>query len=114
MLVQLFPLFVTDYFLLLDPPSEITGSRYVIGGESNQWLNITTTNIIQGGEDADYGNYTCRVCVGAGKGEDCHDSVVTIYLPGAPPIIIDTDANCKHNVPTVILTCLQVHSISHG
>ena len=65
------------------------GASPIVGGEFNRWLNITRTNIIQGAQDINQGNYTCEVCIGTGFLPEpiCHTAVSTLLLIGGPPII---------------------------
>ena len=60
-----------------------------MGGEFNRWLNITRTNIIQGAQDVNQGNYTCEVCIGRGVLPEpiCHTAVSTLLIIGGPPSI---------------------------
>ena len=63
--------------------------RRTIGGESNEWLNITRTIAIPGAEDADTGIYSCEACLFLGDPvrEECHRANVTLQVIGGPPFI---------------------------
>ena len=61
--------------------------RFRVGGESNEWLNITQTNIFAGAELPDSGIYMCKICTG-----ECYTANVTIHMIGAVPVI-DNDVN---------------------
>lgn len=51
-----------------------------------RWFNISSTIIVQGAEDADYGNHTCSVCTDRGGPEEsCNDATLNIFLLGAAP-----------------------------
>ena len=67
---------------------EIPQPRIVVGGKSNQWLNITRTVIIRGANDPDSKIFMCEVCVDRGNiTEDCSASNYTSLTIGAPPIV---------------------------
>ena len=62
-----------------------------IGGRislDERWYNITRSIIEQGAEDADNGNYTCRVCTDADTpDEKCNDAVLELFLAGEAPML---------------------------
>ena len=61
----------------------------VIGGQFNQWFNITSIKITQDERDNDYGLHICEVCVARGTPlEMCHNATLNVYVAGAPPVIL--------------------------
>ena len=71
-------------------PPEMTGyyRTNTVGGEYNQWFNITGTGILAGAEDPSFGDYICSVCVDRGTpSEECHNATTTLHILGAPPVL---------------------------
>ena len=71
--------------------------RIVVGGESNEWLNITRTLVSAGAEVPDNGIYMCEVCTD--RSQECHTSNVTLQVIGEQPFIDEAvDSGMLHNV----------------
>ena len=67
------------------------GQRVIVGGEFNQWLNITRTEIVQGAEDPDSRIYICEVC---DNNNACSAANYTQVTVGTPPNITDDSGEC--------------------
>lgn len=62
--------------------------RLVVGGQFNEWLNITRTLVSDSAETVDNAIYMCEVCIARGTPfEECHTANVTLFIIGGPPII---------------------------
>lgn len=67
--------------------AEIRPLRFVVGGESNRWLNITQTVASNGSEDPDSKIIMCEVCVDRDtESESCHTSNFTLYVIDEPKL----------------------------
>ena len=80
------------------PPNEgaFPAERIIVGGDSNRWLNISQTVIIQGAEDSDSKIFMCEVCVDRSSPDIvCHTANYTSWTIGAPPIIINGSSTSK-------------------
>ena len=72
----------------MDPPH-----RIIVGGDSNQWLNITRVIVIQGAEDPDSKIFMCQVCEDRDTpSEVCHTSNFTLRVIGVPPTIVQNSS----------------------
>ena len=80
------------------------GQRVIVGGESNRWLNITRTRIIQGAEDPDSRIYICEVC--SANNTNCNGANYTQLTVGTPPNITD-DSGELHGYSTMVDSVVQ-------
>ena len=64
-------------------------ARITVGGNSNQWLNISQIKLIGGAEDPpDSKIFQCKVCTASGTPlEQCHTANYTNRVIGGPPVI---------------------------
>ena len=77
-------------------PGGVFPPRRIVTGEFDQFVEITRTLIVPGGEDADTGIYECQVCTDRGTAREvCNSSSATLLGIGSPPDINDTDSDCK-------------------
>ena len=60
-----------------------------IGGEFNEWLNITGTLVVPGATEASTGVYFCEACrfLGDPVREECYRANITLQGIGGPPFI---------------------------
>ncbi len=66
-----------------------------IGGEFNEWLNITTTFGV-GASLTSNGLYICEVCVSRGtEFKECHLANTSLQVIGGPPILNVATDNSK-------------------
>ena len=97
-------------FLVGDPVpgstiSEISGNDPLIriGGDFNEWLNITGTILVLGAASTSNGLYVCEVCLFRGtQFEECHMANTSLQVIGGPPFLDVATDNSKF--------CLATHA----
>ncbi len=78
----------TDPGDLLNPVNADTDPLIEIGGDLNEWLNITGTLIAVGAASTSNGLYVCEVCLFRGTAfEECHLANTSLQVIGGPPIL---------------------------
>ena len=74
-------------FVAISEPQLTSGDRYS-DSVGRGWYNITSTIIVAGAEDADFGNYTCSVCRERGtENQQCDNATLTLHLLGNAPTL---------------------------
>ena len=59
-----------------------------VGGDFNEWFNVTGTIITQGAASTSNGLYVCEVCLFRGTPfEECHLANTSLQVIGGPPIL---------------------------
>ncbi len=67
-----------------------------VGGDYNEWLNITGTLIAVGAASTSNGLYVCEVCLFRGRPfEECHLANTSLQVIGGPPILDVATDNSK-------------------
>ena len=85
--------------------SEISGNDPLtrIGGDFNEWLNITETILVLGAASTSNGLYVCEVCLFRGtQFEECHLANTSLQVIGGPPFLDVATDNSKF--------CLATHA----
>ncbi len=78
--------------------SEVSGTDPLvrIGGDFNEWLNLTSTVLIPGAVSTSNGLYICEVCLFRGtQFEECHLANTSLQVIGGPPILDFATDNSK-------------------
>ena len=83
-------------------------SHLLVGGEFNEWLNITQRSLIS---DSDYvqdnGIYMCEVCTDRDTlSEECHTSNVTLHIIGGQPFIDKAMNNSMFIIHLHVQSCI--------
>ena len=73
-----------------------TGDRIRVEGPFNSLLRLWPTNILQGAQAADDGDYTCSVCGGTDDSCPFEDSRVTtlVLIGNGPPDLNNRSESC--------------------
>ncbi len=72
----------------LNPVIAATDPLIDIGGDYNEWLNITRTLIAVGAASTSNGLYVCEVCLFRDTAfEECHLANTSLQVIGGPPIL---------------------------
>ena len=87
--------------------------RATITGDYDEILTLVRTVIVQGAEDASRGVYQCRVCVGEGPFEVCHQANTTLAVAGRPPILDDATGRGGYSM-CVCMRCLEILQVALG
>ncbi len=85
-------------YFLGDLAAEVCGTdpSIRIGGEFNEWFNITSTVLVSGAASTSNGLYICEVCFFRGTAfEECHLANTSLQVIGGPPILDKATDNSK-------------------